>query len=126
MTLDYRRVQYSQLTQNFTVVVGEDDDPTEFVMSDGHEIRLGAEYLFINWRTPIALRAGAWRDPDHRIRFEPRDGRESDSAVVFRPGRASVHVSGGLGIVFRSLQVDGAVDYGRSVTTVAVSVTGRF
>jgi long-subunit fatty acid transport protein len=127
LAFDYRRVQYSQMVDKFAVVAGAGvDEVREFTVDDGHELRGGVEYAFANLRTPIILRGGAWFDPDHHIRFEPRDGRPRDNSLVFRPGDDVVHATGGIGVAFSRFQIDAGVDYAKPMTAVSVSAVVRF
>ena len=74
VTVDFRRVQYSQLISEMGLgfaVPGVDRD--DYVLDDGNEFRAAGEYLFTNLPSPlsaIAIRGGVWHDPDHRIRYE--------------------------------------------------------
>jgi len=127
VTVDYRRVQYSQLISEmglgFTVKdVGVDD----YVLDDGNEFRAAGEYLFTNLPSPlsaIALRGGFWRDPDHRIRYE---GVFQSDSVLFQPGDSEMHYTGGGGIVFEKVQFDVGFDRSETVKTFSVSAVLRF
>ena len=127
VTVDYRRVQYSQLISEmglgFAVKdVGIDD----YKLDDGNEFRAAGEYLFTNLPSPlsaIALRGGFWRDPDHRIRYE---GVFQSDSVLFQPGDSEMHYTGGGGIVFDKVQFDVGFDRSETVKTFSVSAVLRF
>jgi long-subunit fatty acid transport protein len=131
VTVDFRRVLYSQLIDNmglgFNVVVkgvavGKDD----YVLDDGNEVRAAGEYLFTNLPSPLsafAIRGGVWRDPDHRIRYE---GPFQTDSVLYQPGKSEMHYTGGAGIVFEKAQFDVGFDRSDSVKTFSVSAVIRF
>jgi long-subunit fatty acid transport protein len=127
VTVDYRRVQYSQLTSEmglgFTVPGVTVDD---YVLDDGNEFRAAGEYLFTNLPSPlsaIAIRGGVWHDPDHRIRYE---GLFQSDSVLYQPGDSEMHYTGGGGIVFEKFQFDVGFDRSESVKTFSVSAVLRF
>ncbi|MFN8058394.1 MAG: outer membrane protein transport protein [Vicinamibacterales bacterium] len=121
LVVDFRNIRYSQLVEDFKVFDGSATSD-EFKVDNGNEVRAGAEYV----AGSVALRGGFWYDPDHRIRFEPKDGRFNADSIIYRPGDSVVHGSGGVGLLFRDFQVDFGVDYSKLVTTVAVSTVIRF
>ncbi len=136
LTLDVNRVQYSELTDSnspdlfdFTAT-----DPTPLEVDDGTEIRFGVEYAFLNMQRPLFLRAGAWRDPDHRIRNDQVDDCVSNDpgffncldATLFAPGDDEWHYSLGLGWAFEKFQIDAAADFSDLVDTYSVSGVLRF
>ena len=127
LTLDWRRIAYSQITSEmglgFTVPDVTVDD---YVLDDGNEIRAAGEYLFTNLPSPlsaIAIRGGVWHDPDHRIRYE---GPFQSDSVLFLPGDSEMHYTGGGGIVFEKVQFDVGFDRSESVKTFSVSAVLRF
>jgi opacity protein-like surface antigen len=126
LTFDYRFVRYSQLTKNMAVVISPFDGPEDYVIDDANEIRLAGEYLFTNLPFGVlALRGGAWFDPDHRIRFEG-DARNKADQILFPPGEDEWHITGGGGIVFPKLQIDLGYDHSERVKTFSISAIYRF
>jgi hypothetical protein len=126
LAFDYRFVRYSQLTKNMAVVISPFDGPEDYVIDDANEIRLAGEYLFTNLPFGVlALRGGAWFDPDHRIRFEG-DSRNKADQILFPPGEDEWHITGGGGIVFPKLQIDLGYDHSERVKTFSVSAIYRF
>jgi long-chain fatty acid transport protein len=124
LTVDYRRVRYSQITSGLQTGFG--GDPADYVVDDGNEIRAAAEYLFTDLPAPfsaLALRGGVWYDPDHRIRYV---GPFATDTVLYPKGKDVVHVSGGAGVVFDKVQFDVGFDRSDLVTTFAVSAVLRF
>ena len=98
-------------------------DRNGFDLDDGHELHVGFEYVITASRPVIVLRAGAWRDPEHRLRYT---GQDPVNRFTFRPGRDETHFAVGLGIAFKHLKLDLAVDDGDSVTTGAFSLIYSF
>lgn len=124
ITVDYRRVMYSQLTDGMETGFG--GDPDDYVVEDGDEIRLAGEYLFTSLPSPltaIAIRGGYWRDPDHRIHYA---GPFSTDTVLFPEGSAEDHFTFGGGIVFEKFQFDVGFDRSELVNTFSVSGVLRF
>ena len=124
VTVDVRRIQYSQLIENMDA--GYFGDPDDYVVDDGTEVRAAAEYLFTDLASPlsaIAIRGGVWRDPDHRIRYEGPFGNDT---VVFPRGETQMHYTGGAGIVFERFQFDVGYDRAEQVKTFSVSAIVRF
>jgi long-chain fatty acid transport protein len=127
VTLDWRRIQYSQLTSDMGLGFDvENVTVDDYVLDDGNEIRAAGEYLFTNLPSPlsaIAIRGGVWHDPDHRIRYE---GPFQSDSVLFQPGDSEMHYTGGGGIVFEKFQLDVGFDRSETVKTFSVSAVLRF
>ncbi|MDP9120864.1 MAG: outer membrane protein transport protein [Acidobacteriota bacterium] len=99
LAFDYVRVNYSALTNRFTSSFASftPEDLRHFRVDDADELHLGFQYLF---KLPDVIgelhtRAGAWRDPDHRVRY---DGPDPISRALFRAGSDLIHYSAGLGL----------------------------
>ena len=125
---EWDRVEYSSIFSSFDPVILENIDPTldlepELVADDGNEIRLGAEYAFLDLKPVLAIRAGVWLDPDHRFRSVSDD---PDHRALFQPGEDEVHVAVGVGLAFKSFQVDLAADFSDLVDTASLSVIYSF
>lgn len=128
-TLDVVQVEYSDLTDAFVVafvdpdtgLVGGRDD--RLLVDDAYEVHLGVERFVRISKAQLALRAGAWLDPDHRLRYE---GFSQARRALFRRGEDEVHYSVGLGVVFDKFQVDAAFDLSDRVSTASLSTVARF
>lgn len=88
---EWDRVSYSTIFSSFGArqVGGIDQDPdleVQLAADDGDELHLGAEYAFIESTPVIAVRAGAWLDPDHRFRSISRD---AEHRALFLPATRS-------------------------------------
>lgn len=134
LALDVDYLRYSDLAGNAIDVASgglavPQGAPGELTIDDVFEVHLGAEYVFPDLEYPLALRAGAWLDPDHRQRYEgPTDAANARFlATQFPGGDDEVHVSGGMGLVLSErFQVDAALDVADSVVTGSVSAVLRF
>ena len=71
----------------------------------------------------LALRFGAWRDPDKRFRSER--GSAVDRALL-REGDDELHLATGVGLAFDTFQLDLALDVSDVVTTLALSAIYTF
>jgi len=131
VTLDCVRVKYSDLTRSFTNILlrlpmpPAGADLRNFKIKDATEIHLGFERNFLLGSTLLAARAGAWYDPDHRLRYT---GTTTGFLATFRPGRDETHYAAGLGFISRrlKLQADAAFDFSDPVKTASLSTVVRF
>jgi long-subunit fatty acid transport protein len=125
---EWDRVGYSSIFGSFDPVVIEtlDDDldlGIELAADDGNELRLGAEYAFLDLKPVLAIRAGVWLDPDHRFRSISSD---PEHQALFQPGDDEIHFAVGLGLAFESFQIDLAADFSDLVDTVSLSAIYSF
>ncbi|MCP4200762.1 MAG: hypothetical protein GY769_02355 [bacterium] len=120
-SFDWVRVEYSDLLEGFDRQVF-DDLP---LVDDGDELHVGAEYVFVRSTPLVALRVGAWLDPDHRFRADPARNDPFERAL-FRGGDDEVHLAAGLGLAFWDFQLDVAVDFSELVDTGSVSAIWQF
>jgi long-chain fatty acid transport protein len=140
-SLEYDRVGYSALTSHLTdIFPGTATDLRDFHVKDSDQVHLGAEYLMLDLRRrglQLFGRLGAWRDPDHRIRY---DGPDPISRALFSAGADETHYSAGLGLVrykdrkgaagldwaFSKFQLNAAFDYSEQVKTASLSALVYF
>lgn len=121
LAFDWVRVEYSDLLEGFDPQIFDDLARVD----DGDEFHAGVEIAFLRSTPIIALRAGAWLDPDHRLRAT------ADTTDPFRPsllpgGDDEIHVAAGLGLVFERLQLDFGVDLSELVDTASISMIVGF
>ncbi len=102
-------VRYSRLLEDLGV-----PDRRSFDLGDGHELHLGLEYVIVRSRPVIALRAGVWLEPDHRLRYS---GADPIDRATFRGGDDLTHQALGLGLAFKSLKLDLAFSFSDLVRT---------
>ncbi len=112
--LEWDRVAYSSLLR--------ETDPG-LVLDDANELHVGAEYVFLQSATVLAVRLGAWLDPDHRIDYR---GGSYVAEALHLPGRDEIHLAAGLGAVFNRLQVDLGIDVSDPVTALSLSTIYSF
>lgn len=126
IALDYDRVRYSQLTDGFTDIFGlaappfgQDPELSKFIIDDADEIHLGTEYSFLQSWPVLSLRAGAWYDPNHNLRFE---GKNVGYQAVFRQRGDQMHYTLGAGLAVRRIQIDAAIDHSERVSVLSLSL----
>ncbi|HSS48765.1 MAG TPA: hypothetical protein VLX28_07455 [Thermoanaerobaculia bacterium] len=136
LAFDYDRVRYSQLLRGFVDIFDLaalevdpdtlkplDPDLQHFVIDDIGELHLGMEYAFLNHWPILSLRAGAWYEPDHSLRYE---GQNVGFAAVFRRRPDQMHYTAGLGLALRRLQIDAAFDHSERVSVISLSAGVRY
>jgi len=113
---EWDRVTYSQTLEGLEL----DDQETD----DANELRLGGEWVFLQTKPLLALRAGVWRDPDHQARAN--ENADDYTRALLQPGEDELHFSLGVGAAFKRFQIDGALDFSDSVNTVSLSTIYSF
>jgi long-subunit fatty acid transport protein len=113
---EWDRVTYSDALENL-----EEDDQS---IDDADQLHLGGEWLFLGTRPLLAIRAGAWHDPDHQARAN--ENADDHTRALLRPGEDQLHYALGLGLAFKNFQVDGALDFSDTVNTASLSVIYSF
>ncbi|MFQ5524702.1 MAG: hypothetical protein ACE5GX_00440 [Thermoanaerobaculia bacterium] len=74
--------------------------------------------------TPIvAVRVGAWLDPDHQVHDTSDD---LFIRALEQPGDDQVHFALGFGLAFESFQIDVGVDLADTVDTISLSAIYSF
>ena len=94
-------------------------------VDDVDELHLGAEYVFLNPTSIIAVRLGAWLEPDHQIRATITESSPVDRALHLR-GEDEMHYAVGLGVALQNFQIDLAADFADRVDTVSLSAIYSF
>lgn len=124
LTFDWDHVDYSDMSDQLLnlIRVGR-SDPENYVVKSGEEIHLGFEYVVLRRRHSMALRLGAWRDPDHKIHYL---GRRPIARARFQPGADEMHFSGGIGLVVGRMQFDLGADLSDRVDTLSFSTVVGF
>ena len=87
------------------------------------ELHLGAEYVFLGTTPIIAVRLGAWLEPDHQIRAT---GDDPFTRALLPRGDDDMHYSAGLGVAMQRFQIDVAVDFADRLDTVSLSAIYNF
>ena len=115
---EWDRVEYASIVDS----LGESSSDAN--LDDGDELHLGFEVVFPGSTPLIALRAGAWLDPDHRVRFI--GSTSALDRAIFRGGDDEIHFAFGVGLAFDDFQIDAAIDLSELVDTVSVSAIYSF
>lgn len=113
---EWDHVTYSDSLESLQV----DDQDTD----DADELRVGGEWVFTGTRPLLAVRAGAWHDPDHQARAN--DQANDFVRALLPPGEDELHLAMGLGVAFESFQLDAAYDHAESVKTLSLSAIFSF
>ncbi len=116
VSMEWDRVTYSDILQSAGT-------SPEFVLEDGDELRIGAEYAFLQARPIAALRLGAWLDPVHRVGYR---GGDYNAQAVLDPGSDELHLAAGVGLAFKRLQIDLGVDLSDLADTASLSTIYSF
>lgn len=136
LSFEYDLVLWSQLDASLVPLAASASAPPLsaaangrfFSIRDGSEFHLGGEYSFpISGPNVFLLRLGAWREPDHTLRYDGPDpilalrfGTEADRQPQY-------HGTVGAGLVFgKRFQVDAGADLASRLKTYALSGAYRF
>ncbi len=125
---DAVHVTYSNLVDHFTSINADIRAIDKaYRANDVTEIRLGAEYFF-GTKIPVAIRAGAWRDPAHSIEFRgPLRVPDAVAAAILYPkGTGSSHLSVGSGLAWPRFQIDVGYDHSQRFRVGSLSAVARF
>jgi len=115
VSFQWDKVKYSNIVDS----LGLDDR----AIDDIDELHLGAEYVFIDSTPIIAVRFGAWLEPDHQLRASS----DNVFAKALLPrGKDEIHVSAGFGVVMERIQIDVAADFADHLNTVSLSMIYNF
>lgn len=125
---DVVRVNYSQLSDNLTIVFNAASVPSDFRIKDATEVHFGAEQIFFIGSTAVAVRGGFFTNPPHRLRYS---GQEIAAVAAFNFGldreatAASYTVGGGVA-VSNQTQIDGALLFSDTFNEFSLSFVLRF
>jgi long-subunit fatty acid transport protein len=127
LAFDVLQVMHSQRLDHFVSVFSDEIDVSDYAVDDGTEVHVGLEYVFAGMSRPVAIRAGAWLEPDSRIRWVGDPAAPGSDSVVFRAGDDAWHGAFGIGWVLGpKFQVDAAGDVSERATVGTVSAVIRF
>ncbi len=124
VSCEWDRVEYSTIFDSIREISARDSrfDFPEGI-TDGDELRLGAEYVFVASTPLFAVRLGAWLDPDHRVSDPSGD---SFSQAIYQPGADELHAAVGFGARFERFQIDLGADFSSPLDTVSLSAIYSF
>jgi long-subunit fatty acid transport protein len=115
LSFQWDRIEYSSIPQS----IGLDDQ----TIDDADELHFGAEYVFLESTPVIALRLGAWLDPDHQMYATVADPY---MRAMLPKGDDEWHYTAGFGLAMQRFQVDLAADLSDRVNTIALSAIYNF
>jgi long-subunit fatty acid transport protein len=115
LSFQWDRIEYSRIVESLRL-----DDRA---LDDVDELHLGGEYVFLRTTTVLALRLGAWLDPDHQIRAITDDPLVR---ALLPGGDDEMHYAAGFGVALSSFQLDLGVDFSDQVDTVSLSAVYTF
>jgi long-subunit fatty acid transport protein len=116
---EWTHVQYSTLIDSLSPEFTSPGD----TLDDANELHLGGEYAFFVGTSVVAVRMGAWHDPDHQVRNEA--GEPFIQAELI-PGKDQLHFTAGIGAAFNSIQIDVGVDLSEHRETASLSAIYSF
>lgn len=115
---EWTRVEYSTILESLPPELAGDGN----FVDDADEIRLGGEYAFFLGLSVVALRLGAWHDPDHLVRNEG----DAFARAEHPPGSDETHLAAGFGVAFEKLQMDAGVDLSDRIDSASLSLIYSF
>jgi long-chain fatty acid transport protein len=117
-SFEWTRVEYSTVLESLDPAL---QTPGE-ILKDADELHLGGEYAFFRGRSVMAVRLGAWHDPDHQPRLD-----SSPFARAEVPGGSDeLHLAAGVGVVRDRIQLDLGIDVSERRDTASVSLIYSF
>ena len=148
LAADWAHIRYSErVSDRFLIVDFHDPDaglivdeetrvcknPCNFYTPDASEVHVGGEYRLYRPSFTLALRAGAYSDPDHQLRFRSGGNNPTHPAdrilnFRFNTVKPETHYgfTGGAGIALANwFQIDGATSFSDDATEAVISVVVR-
>ncbi len=116
--LEWSRIEYSSILESVDSRFSAPGDRID----DADEIHLGGEYAFFRGRSVMAVRLGAWHDPDHQQHNETT----AFSRAEIPGGDDELHLAAGFGVAFDNFQVDVGLDLSDLRDTASVSMIYSF
>jgi long-subunit fatty acid transport protein len=107
---EWDRVTCSDAFQNL-----EEDDQK---IDDADQFHLGGEWVFLEARPVLAIRAGVWHDPGHQP--QANENAEDHTRALPRPGEGQLHYALGSGLAFKNFQLDAALDLSDTINTASL------
>jgi long-chain fatty acid transport protein len=129
-SVDYDRVMYSRLKEDYVSFQVPSASLSRIEVPDGNEFHVGTEYVFTNVSHTPALRAGFWYDPDHTIHYSSdSSGTQNDIQLkaIFPGGDDVVHYCFGFGMPLSpAFEFNVGTDLAKGRQYVSGSVVARF
>lgn len=115
LSFQFDHIEYSSIPES----IGVDDQTIDDVI----QVHVGAEYVFLDSTPIIAVRLGAWFDPDHQMRAT---ADEPYLRALLPAGEDEIHFAAGIGVAVKRFQIDVAMDIADRVDTVSLSAVYNF
>ena len=116
---EWNRVEYSTVIDSLDPELKSPGD----ALDDANELHLGGEYAFFVSTSVVAVRLGAWLDPDHQVRNDTA-GPLTQAELI--PGDDQPHFAAGFGLAFEKFQIDLGVDLSERRDTASLSAIYGF
>jgi hypothetical protein len=116
---EWSRVEYSTLIESLAPEL----TGGRTVLQDADELHVGGEYAFFIGTSVVALRLGAWHDPNHQV---GADASNPISLAEHPPGSDEVHLAAGVGIARERFQVDLGIDLSERRDSLSLSAIYSF
>jgi long-subunit fatty acid transport protein len=113
---EWDRVTYSDSFKSLEI---DDQD-----IDDADQYHLGGEWVFLNTKPLVAIRAGVWHDPDHQARAN--ENADDHTRALQQPGEDQLHYALGFGLAFKNFQLDAALGLSDTVDTASLSLIYNF
>jgi long-subunit fatty acid transport protein len=123
VSFQWDRIEYSTVVDSLERFAARTGEPANVAVDDAHEIHLGGEYVFLRSTPVVAVRLGAWLDPDHQLR--DTSGDLFLEAIQPR-GEDQLHATFGLGIAYQKFQFDLGIDLSDEMDTASMSAVYSF
>jgi long-subunit fatty acid transport protein len=123
VSFQWDRIEYSTIVESLEEHVARLGESLDLAVDDADELHLGGEYVFLRSNPIIAVRAGAWLDPDHQLRDTSDD---PFIRALQPPGDDQTHFTMGLGVAFKKFQIDFGIDLADTVDTASLSAIYSF
>jgi long-subunit fatty acid transport protein len=129
-SVDYDRVLYSRLKDDYISFQVADSVKSRIDIADGNEVHVGAEYVFTSVAHTPSIRGGLWYDPDHSVHYTS-DGTNSvqdlQLKAIFPGGDNVAHYCFGVGVpVSPAFEFNVGADLAKNRHYVSGSVVARF
>lgn len=122
--VDAKRVRYSEMLEGVKPFTESPDAVWPFTMADVTELHAGAE-LRLPTRMPVAVRAGWWRDPAHRLRVPGYTEPWAHLINLTLLDEDQNHLTAGIGVGDR-IRVDAAIDRSEHTTRGSLTLATTF
>ena len=123
VSFQWDHIEYSAIVRSLEVGAARLGFPFDQALDDADELHLGGELVFLRAAPTIAVRVGAWLDPDHHL----RETSDDPFLRALQPrGENQIHYALGVGIAFRGFQIDVGADFADQVDTASVSAVYSF